>query len=117
MLDRYMPLGAKADPEEVRAFLEEVKLEDKSRKPKWESVLSLIGWYLMLLSILYFVCAGYPLWPGVLYLYWHWVHSASPFQLEFLIFFLWPSSVAWVPTIDGRQIREARRQCRGTGCF
>lgn len=61
MVDHYMPLGANADPEEVRAFLEEVKMETKSSKPKWRAIIFQFGWYLMLLSVLYFVFAGCPL--------------------------------------------------------
>lgn len=67
-MDEAMPLGANADPEVVREFLEIAEKRAESLKSTvFQSRAFQIGWHLVLLCIVYFAFVGFPLWNGIVY--------------------------------------------------
>lgn len=61
------PLGPNADPDLAKALFEAAQKYSEAIKPnKQRSRLWHIFWYFMLISSVYFLLVGYPLWPGII---------------------------------------------------
>lgn len=67
-MDEAMPLGANAEPEIVKEFLELAeKRAEALKSTAFQSRAFQAGWYFLLLCVVYFAFVGLPLWNGIVY--------------------------------------------------